>query len=204
MPIEEEVRFVKSQIEHHAKTAAWHSSKGRFDKEARHKGLHKRFVSLLSKIKEIEKQEVSSAPTKVSSNNVGGRLGDLSDVPEHIRKQLVTVQVDELEQQILDVIGSEFGGSASIDEIMVGLWRKYKVGDKDREFLARKIYRMVRSNSVFSVPKRKGIYALNAPETIGESDTEVETTDKPKPNKQLEQLQKNIQAFSNRTAHGAG
>ena len=208
MPLDEELRFVKTQIDHHARTAAWHGSNGRYEKEKRHKNLCNKFVGLSAKLKEIQEkapslEEISIKPL---GKNVGGRLGDLSDVPEHIRKQLVTVQVDELEQQILSVIGEEFGGSASIDEILVGLWRKYKIDDKDRDFLARKIYRMVRSSSIFSVPKRKGIYALKAPEIIGNAE---ENAEKPaevekKAHNNFEELQKNIAAFRKHIAPGAG
>jgi len=166
--MDEQIQFVKSQIAHHAKTAAWHGKNGRAEKQARHQSLHNKFVSFLATIKEInENGGPQSTIVDGDNNDVGNRLGDLSDVPEHIRKQLVSVQIDEFEAKIIAVMKDEYRGAASIDEIMVGLWRKYKIQDKNREFLARKIYRMVRSNSVFSVPKKKGVYSLAAPEKIG-------------------------------------
>ena len=41
MFMEEEASFVKTQIQHHSKTAAWHGKNNRLDKQARHQGLHK-------------------------------------------------------------------------------------------------------------------------------------------------------------------
>jgi len=164
--MDEEAAFVKTQIDHHAKTAAWHGKNNRLDKQSRHLSLHKRFMSLSAKIRELQENGVSALSPEFET--IGNRLGDLSDVPEHIRKQLVSAQVDELEQKILDVIKTQYGGAANIDEIMVGLWRMFEIGDKDREFLARKLYRMVRSNSVFSVPKKKGVYSLMPPKQAGD------------------------------------
>ena len=52
------------------------------------------------------------------------------------------------------------GGTATLDQILVGLNRKFKVAQK-RRFLQNKLYRMP---MVWSVPGRKGVYTTEPPE----------------------------------------
>jgi hypothetical protein len=164
MLIDDDAGFVKSQIEHHARTAAWHASNKREEKEARHRGLQKRFQELHTKIR----YHMNNPPApKIVSNEIGNRLGDLSDLPEEIKNQLVSVHSDEYEEQVLSVLKNLYGGIANVDELFVGMFRKYEIKDKDREYLARKLYRMTKSKTIFSVPKKKGIYSIAPPETAG-------------------------------------
>lgn len=90
----------------------------------------------------------------------GRRLGDLSDLPEALRKQLNLAKLDELEERILSTIRTRFGGVASIDEIMVGLYRDFNYVTEDRRVLANKIYRMTKAGHLESVPKRRGIVKI--------------------------------------------
>jgi hypothetical protein len=87
----------------------------------------------------------------------GRRLGDISDLPEALRKQITAPKMDDLEEKILKTIKERFGGVASVDEVMVGLYRDFGYITEDRKFLANKIYRMTKSSLLESVPKRKGI-----------------------------------------------
>ena len=71
-------------------------------------------------------------------------------------------------------MNNELGGIASIDEIMVGLWRLTSE-EHELEVLASKIYRMTRKDILHSVPGRKGIYSTSkgAPQnTADESESE--------------------------------
>ena len=57
---------------------------------------------------------------------------------------------------------------AAVDEILVGLWKLTKKV-QEREFLARKLYRMSQAGQIYSVPKRKSYYALGpSPERLDE------------------------------------
>ncbi len=89
---------------------------------------------------------------------VGKRLGNLSDLPEELKKQLQATKTDELERQILEVL-SELEGIGNIDEILVGLYRKYTV-IQDRAFLSNKMYRMAKSGHLKSVKGKKGVYEV--------------------------------------------
>lgn len=90
--------------------------------------------------------------------SVGRRLGDLSDLPEALRKQIASVKLDDLEEKIIKTIRERFGGIANVDEIIVGLYRDHEYITEDRRQLANKLYRMQKAGLIESVPKRKGIY----------------------------------------------
>jgi len=92
---------------------------------------------------------------------VGTRLGDLKDLPEELLRQLPSARMDELEREIVDLVGEVFDGVASVDEIFVGLFRKTGV-IHDRRKLSSKLYRMVNTKPphLESVPKRRGVYKL--------------------------------------------
>lgn len=91
---------------------------------------------------------------------VGQRIGDMSDLPEEIRKQIVLNKLDDLEEKIVSTMRNRYEGIANIDEIIVGLYRDYKFVTKDRRNLGSKLYRMQRAGLLHSVPKRKGVYKI--------------------------------------------
>ncbi len=83
-------------------------------------------------------------------------LGDITDLPEELIAELSVAKGDELEDRLVTVINS-YGGTADLDQILVGLYRKFKDVQK-RRFLQNKLYRMTQKAIVWSVPKRKGVY----------------------------------------------
>lgn len=93
-------------------------------------------------------------------SHVGRRLGDLSDLPEALRKQLSATKLDDLEQKIVDTLRRRFDGVANVDELIVGLYREFGYITDDRRSLASKLYRMCQSGLIASVPKRKGVYKV--------------------------------------------
>lgn len=161
MFIDEEIEFIKSQIDHHRRSVEHFYEKRDHIKVKRHQGILRRFEQILPKIHKCNAVEAGAKPSRPESDKIGSRLGDLSDLPEEIRSQLVSVQRDELEQRILDVVAEAFDGVATIDEIMVGLYRHAGEIHK-REALATKIYRMTKKELLFSVPLKKGVYSLQA------------------------------------------
>ena len=91
-------------------------------------------------------------------SKVGRRIGNISDMPEELRKQLQTGKTDELESQIISVI-KKLDGIANLDEILVGLYRDFNV-IQQRGFLTNKLYRMNKSGLINSVEKKKGVYRV--------------------------------------------
>ena len=71
---------------------------------------------------------------------LGKRLGDVSDLPEELKEELQSIKISELDEQILSIIQEDLGGIANLDEILVGMYRKYGKVQK-RQFVAGKAYR---------------------------------------------------------------
>lgn len=87
-------------------------------------------------------------------------FGSLHDLPPELLAELTISRTDELEDQVVTVINA-FGGEASLDQILVGLFRKFGVSQK-RRFVQTKLYKM---GMVWNVPGRKGVYTTTEPET---------------------------------------
>lgn len=86
-------------------------------------------------------------------------LGNIYDLPPELQQELSTIKTDALEDQLVTVINA-YGGHASLDQILVGLYRKFGVVQK-RRFMQNKLYRM---GTVWSVPGKKGLYTTKEPE----------------------------------------
>ena len=92
---------------------------------------------------------------------LGNRFGDLSDLPEELIRQIPATRVDESEKKILAILADRFGGMATVDEILVGIFRE--TGEVlDRAKLAGKLYRMVtrRPQLLDSVKGKRGVYRV--------------------------------------------
>jgi len=89
-------------------------------------------------------------------DKVGKRLGNLSDLPEELKKQLQATKIDDFERKILETF-SKLEGIANIDEVLVGLYRNFNE-IQDRAFVSNKLYRMAKAGHVKSVKGKKGVY----------------------------------------------
>jgi hypothetical protein len=94
------------------------------------------------------------APRALADDN------DLSDLPPELLAELSTTQVDVLERQVLTVIEA-CGGSADLDQILIGLYRRFQVVQK-RRFLQNKLWRMVRKGQVQKTKSARGVFKLGA------------------------------------------
>jgi hypothetical protein len=92
---------------------------------------------------------------------VGKRFGDLSGLPDDLLKQIPAMRSDEDEQDFVFVLESLFDGVASIDEILIGMYR-HTGRVLDRKKLSAKLYRMTVSDppKLVSVEKKRGVYRL--------------------------------------------
>lgn len=87
-------------------------------------------------------------------------VGDLSDLPAELLSELSVAQIDVLERQILSVLEA-LGGSADLDQILIGLYRKHQIVQK-RRFLQNKLWRMVRKGRVQKPKGARGLFRLEA------------------------------------------
>jgi len=86
-------------------------------------------------------------------------LGNVYDLPDELLEELSISKGDELDDQLVTVINA-CGREASLDQILVGLFRKFGVKQK-RRFLQNKLYRMP---MIWSVEGKKGVYTTIEPE----------------------------------------
>ena len=93
-------------------------------------------------------------------------IGNIHDLPQELLDELSIATADEIEDQLVTVINA-YGGTATLDQILVGLYRKFRVAQK-RRFLQNKLYRM---SMVWTIPGKKGVYTTEEPEPEEEGET---------------------------------
>jgi hypothetical protein len=94
-------------------------------------------------------------------------LGDLSDLPEALIRELSVKRTDELEDQILAVMRAyDRGKEVTLDQVLVGLYRKFKVV-QTRRFIQAKLYRMYKKSLAFPVSGRRAYSLDPQPEPQG-------------------------------------
>src|ERR1051325_4255102 len=62
--------------------------------------------------------------------------GDISDIPPELLKELSIAHVDPLEAQVIAVLQA-CGGRADLDQILIGLYRKFETVQKRRRLAVR-------------------------------------------------------------------
>ena len=98
-------------------------------------------------------------------------LGNIYDLPSELQQELSITKTDELDDRLVTVINA-YGGTATLDQILVGLYRKFGVSQK-RRFLQNKLYRMA---MVWSLPGKKGVYTTAEPKPEPTPEPEPEVT----------------------------
>ncbi len=92
-------------------------------------------------------------------------LGNIHDLPPDLLEELSIAKADDLDSQLVTVINA-YGGEASLDQILVGLYRKFRVNQK-RRFIQNKLYRM---EMIWSIDGKKGVYTTSPPKIAGLAD----------------------------------
>lgn len=94
-----------------------------------------------------------------SSRSASGAK-DMTDLPLELLRELSVGHADPLDAQIVEVL-SGYGGSANLDQILIGLFRKFQVIQK-RRFLQNKVWRMIRKGQLHKVPGTRGVFCLSS------------------------------------------
>ena len=84
---------------------------------------------------------------------------DLEGLPPELLSELSISDLDKLAFTVISVLEGE-GGVASLDRILIGLWRKTKEVHK-KTVLQPKLYRMMQKKLIFPVPGKKGVYSTS-------------------------------------------
>lgn len=88
---------------------------------------------------------------------VGTRLGDLSSLPEQLRKQIKEITPFSMKKQISVVLEYDLEKTATINEILVCIYRRYKTVLNKRSLYAT-LEQMRRDGVLKSIDR--GIYTL--------------------------------------------
>lgn len=89
---------------------------------------------------------------------VGTRFGDLSSLPEQLRKQIKETKSLTIRKQIIIVMKYDLEKTATINEILVCIYRRYKRVLK-KQSLYTNIEQMMKTGVLKSI--ERGIYTLN-------------------------------------------
>lgn len=89
---------------------------------------------------------------------------DLSDLPGELLKELRLGPRTSLDAQILDVFQA-MGGTATLDDILIGLYRKFSVVQK-RRFLQNVLWRMVRKGHLVARRSERGWFSLSSKPSV--------------------------------------
>lgn len=95
----------------------------------------------------------------MSKQHVGQRF-NTNDLPAELLSQLSRPKKSDSEEtRIVEVIEA-YEGVANIDEIVVGLYRKFGIVTKNRRYLANKLWRMSTHGHIERAAGKEGIYKV--------------------------------------------
>lgn len=95
---------------------------------------------------------------KHSNNSIYITPSDLIGLPPELIAELNISESDKQDFLLMEVM-DELGGIASIDKIMIRVYRK--TGEiLERQKLGAKLYRMINKKLIYPLPSRKGVYSL--------------------------------------------
>lgn len=109
-------------------------------------------------------------------SKVGTRLGNIDDLPEELKKQIPEFALGGLDEQVYNVLKENLEGIASLSEIMIALYQRYKVMDKNRQEVTEAVYRLIRKKVVVGVKGRKAVYKLTSLKVEENSDADEQQT----------------------------
>jgi hypothetical protein len=149
--------FVKEQLDFHERQIVkWaHDSR----RQNRHIETAKQFRDLYDYLTELE-AVCAAGPTrpspKASSTSVSWE--EAQDLPDDLRAELSISDTDKAEYEILNIIEAQ-GGIAALDRILVEYYRATGEVMK-RQMMVNRLYRMASKELIYSVPGKKGVYAV--------------------------------------------
>lgn len=83
----------------------------------------------------------------------------INDLPDSLKTGLNLSESDMLDYQIIELLEIA-GRPLSIKELIIGLYKKFKVEVPERNPFASKLYRMTQSNQIKSTEGKRGYYEL--------------------------------------------
>ena len=168
--IDDQIEFVKSQAAFHERQA------DRFSDDTKRRSLHagtaEKFRTLAVDLEKM-KPRLSSArldPSEVAAAKLSLSWNEIEDLPDELMEELSISESDKADFTIVGLI-DENGGIASIDQILIALYRKTGEISK-RLALNSRLWRMVQKKLIFGVTGKKGVYSTQPIAEDGTIETE--------------------------------
>ena len=120
-----------------------------------------RFIAADGRLRDVVLNEPRGGVFRHVNLLVPPDLGNIFDLPPDLLDELSIANTDALEDQLVTVVNA-YGGTATLDQILVGLYRKFGISQK-RRFVQNKLYRMP---MVWSIPGKKGVYSTAEPQPL--------------------------------------
>ena len=144
--------FVNDQISFHHHLAEQAREGGDERKSTRHQTITGRYADLAMVLADYRSK--MRKPTQ----RLALSWEEVHDLPPDLLKELSVSDGDKLEFEIIKIM-EELGGVASLDRLLVALYRNS--GEVyQRTWLNNRLYRMGQKDMIHSVPGRKGVYSL--------------------------------------------
>jgi len=105
-----------------------------------------------------ENPEFLSVRSAVVAPRLGLSWEEIHGLPQELLEELSISESDKTEFNISSLI-TELGGVASLDRLLVALFRQTGEITK-RAALNQRLYRMVQKELIHSVPGKKGVYSI--------------------------------------------
>jgi hypothetical protein len=129
-------------------------------REKMHASSKEKFEALLADLEIADqtldrKQEIRTP--KAAPQTLALTPEEIEGLPPELLKELSVSDADKTEFILLNLL-EEAGGIASLDRLLIGLWKKSGEVHK-RQSLVSRLYRMAQKDLVFGVPGKKGVYS---------------------------------------------
>lgn len=162
--VENHLKFVNEQLAFQQKIIEGLAASP--NKQKFHKLLLERYEALRNYL--MNKDNRGGATGGNSSKGIRLSLtpSDIAGLPESLLEEL-SISEDRSEFAVLNVL-EDAGGIASLDQLLVGIFKKTKDVYK-RQALTAKLYRMSQKELIWGVPGKKGVYSTR-PLTQEEAD----------------------------------
>lgn len=128
---------------------------------AKHKQTAERLRELLAYLDGLPPREATSTahlPNRPAQLRLSLRAEDLDGLPQELLDELSTSGAENKTEATILTLLQEAGGVMSLDQLLVGLFRRAGELHK-RPALTNRLYRMAQKGLIFSVPGKKGAYS---------------------------------------------
>jgi len=105
-------------------------------------------------------KDLKNGNAKVNEADIGKRIGNIGDLPDSVKNQLEITQMDDMEQKVLRTLNQRFGGVATIDEVIVGLYRDFGFETKARQDVIDKLQKMADTGLLKETEGKKDVYEV--------------------------------------------